>query len=429
MVNVVKIKLWDKEVGALSWDKERQYAYFQYYQDFKQNGWDISPLHMPVTNKIYSFPQLNRATYSGLPGLLSDVLPDDFGNRLIGQWLEMNNINKADFSPVDRLSYIGKRGMGAMEFEPVHKKYNNLSTPLEVARMVELAASVMDDRKQLSLKLQDDEDLKELIKVGTSAGGQRPKAIIAFNPETLEIRSGQTDVPKGFEHYLFKFDGASNKVLGDPEGYGRIEFAYYNMAVDCGIEMRESKLYEENGRAHFMTKRFDRIANNKKLHMQTLCSLAHFDYQQAGAYSYENAFEVMRQLRLPHSQAIQLYKRMVFNVLARNQDDHTKNISFLMNDKGEWKLSPAYDITYAYNPSGFWTSSHQMTINTKRDNFSLQDLLEVGSRISYKGAREAVEEIAEVIKEWKRYSKVAGIPVRQSKALERSFRQDILQAL
>jgi serine/threonine-protein kinase HipA len=426
MVEVVKIKLWGKDMGALSWDKAKNFGSFEYYPEFLKSNLDVSPIHMPLQssfNTIYNFPNLNQETYRGLPGLLSDVLPDDFGNLLIDQWLDMNRINKADFTPIDRLSYIGKRGMGAMEFEPTNRKHTNTSTPLEVSKLVQLAQGIINEREQFSLNLHGKEDLNELIKVGTSAGGQRPKAIIAFNSKTREVRSGQTaKVPKGFEHYLFKFDGVANSQLGDPMGFGRIEYAYYLMAIDCGIEMEKSELFEENGRAHFMTKRFDRVGDNEKRHMQTLCSLAHFDFRKAGAYSYEHAFETMRTLRLPHTDAVQLFKRMVFNVVARNQDDHTKNISFLMDKNGVWRLSPAYDITYSYNPQGIWTNYHQMAINGKRDNFEWDDLLEVGSKISYKQAREAITEIVEVVKQWEKYAAKAGVLPKQISALQKTFR-------
>lgn len=424
MVDVIKIMLWDQELGALSWDSTKNYASFEFFTDFLKNNWDVSPIHMPIKTskkRIYSFPRLNQDTYKGLPGMLSDVLPDDFGNRLIDQWLLLNNIPKAQFTPLDRLCYIGTRGMGALEFQPA-KSVATKASDIEIDKLVTLAQKVLNSREKLELNISETEHLNELIKVGTSAGGQRAKAIIAFNPETNEIRSGQTKVPNGFEHYLFKFDGVNDVSLGDPQGYGRIEYAYYLMALDCGIHMEHSQLFEENDRAHFMTKRFDRLASNEKVHMQTLCSLAHFDYRAPGAYSYENAFEIMRQLRLPHTDAIQLYRRMLLNVIARNQDDHTKNISFLMDKKGVWKLAPAYDITYSYNPTGIWTSLHQMSINGKRDGFTIDDLIAVGDQISYKNAKQTIQEVVEVVSNWDHYVDKAGIPDIQAKKLQKAFR-------
>ncbi|GAA3510693.1 type II toxin-antitoxin system HipA family toxin [Aquimarina addita] len=427
MVDVIKITLWGQELGALSWDATNKYASFEFFPEFLKNNWDVSPIHMPISTsqkRIYSFPRLQEDTYKGLPGMLSDVLPDDFGNRLIDQWLLLNHIPKAQFTPLDRLCYIGTRGMGALEFQPAKNTITKASK-IEIDKLVVLAQQVLNSREKIDLNMADTEHLNELIKVGTSAGGQRAKAIIAYNPKTNEIKSGQTNIPDGFEHYLFKFDGVNDMSLGDPKGYGRIEFAYYLMAVDCGIIMQPSQLFEENGRAHFMTKRFDRLPNNEKLHMQTLCSIAHFDYKFPGVYSYENAFGIMRQLRLPHSDAVQQYKRMLFNVIARNQDDHTKNISFLMNNKGIWKLAPAYDVTYSYNPTGIWTSLHQMSVNGKRDEFTMKDLLEAGEKISYKNSRIAIEEIMQVIANWNIYADKAGIPKKQAHQLQKAFRMHL----
>ncbi|WP_298539838.1 type II toxin-antitoxin system HipA family toxin [uncultured Aquimarina sp.] len=428
MVDVIKITLWGQELGALSWDADKKYASFEFFSDFLRSNLDVSPIHMPILNaekRIYSFPRLNEDTYKGLPGMLSDVLPDDFGNRLIDQWLLLNDIPKAQFTPLDRLCYIGTRGMGALEFQPARNIGKKISSTVEIDKLVTLAQKVLSSREKIELNISETEHLNELIKVGTSAGGQRAKAIIAFNSATNEIRSGQTNVPKGFEHYLFKFDGVNDVSLGDPQGYGRIEYAYYLMALDCGIDMEHSRLFEEHNRAHFMTKRFDRLPNNEKLHMQTLCSLAHFDYKSPGAYSYENAFEIMRQLRLPHQDAIQLYKRMLLNVIARNQDDHTKNISFLMDKQGVWKLAPAYDITYSYNPTGIWTSMHQMSINGKRDDFRLSDLLKVGDKISYKNSKAEITQILEVVHNWSHYANKAGIPTEQAAKLQKAFRTNL----
>ncbi|WP_108867314.1 type II toxin-antitoxin system HipA family toxin [Aquimarina aquimarini] len=424
MVDVIKITLWGEELGALSWDNDKKFASFEFFSSFLSKNLDVSPIHMPIRSsvkKIYSFPRINEDTYKGLPGMLSDVLPDDFGNRLIDQWLVLNNIPKSKFTPLDRLCYIGTRGMGALEFQPAKRIGQVQVNTLEVDKLAKLAEKILNTRENLTLNLSDTEHLNELIKVGTSAGGQRAKAIIAYNSKTHEIRSGQAIAPEGFEHYMFKFDGVNDATLGDPKGYGRIEYAYYLMALDSGIDMEHSLLFEEHDRAHFMTKRFDRY-HNQKIHMQTLCSIAHFDYKSPGSYSYENAFEVMRQMRLSHIDAIRLYKRMVFNVIARNQDDHTKNISFLMNKKGEWKLSPAYDVTYSYNPEGIWTSVHQMSVNGKRDDFVMKDLITIGEKISYKNCKEAIEQVIEVVSNWGMYAQKAGIPKLQADVLAKAFR-------
>ncbi|MEQ5790697.1 type II toxin-antitoxin system HipA family toxin [Muricauda sp. NFXS6] len=428
MVDVIGVTLWGENIGALSWDDDRNLGSFEFQPGFISKGLNVSPIHMPISGskaKIYNFPSLDEQTYKGLPGMISDVLPDDFGNNLIDRWLKLNGIKKTDFSPLDRLTYIGTRGMGALEFEPAKKLGYDQSTALNISSLVELSGKIQQERENISLNLQETEAMNELIKVGTSAGGQRAKAIIAYNEATQEVRSGQTKVPNGFEHFILKFDGITNKELGDPQGYGRIEYAYYLMAIDCGIEMMPSKLLEENGRGHFMTKRFDRIGQGEKIHMQTLCALGHFDYRKPGIYGYEDALDVMRKLLLPKEQAIQLFRRMVFNVLARNQDDHTKNISFLMDRSGRWQLSPAYDVTYAYNPSGQWTNGHQMTIAGKRDNFTRKDLQTVADQINYKNASEDIETIRKTLGLWEQYSDKAGIPKKQSRNLKKAFRLNI----
>ncbi|MHA7830158.1 MAG: type II toxin-antitoxin system HipA family toxin [Flagellimonas sp.] len=428
MVDVIGVTLWGENVGALSWDNDRNLGSFEFQPSFIDKGLDVSPIHMPIAGsngKIYSFPSLDEQTYKGLPGMISDVLPDDFGNHLIDRWLKLNGIRKSEFSPLDRLAYIGTRGMGALEFEPAKKLGYDQSTELNISSLVELSGKIQQERKNITLNLQETEAMNELIKVGTSAGGQRAKAIIAYNEATHEVRSGQTNVPKGFEHFILKFDGVTNKELGDPQGYGRIEYAYYLMAIDCGIDMMHSELLEENGRAHFMTKRFDRAGQGEKFHMQTLCAVAHFDYRKPGIYGYEDALDVMRELLLPKEQAIQLFRRMVFNVLARNQDDHTKNISFLMDRSGRWQLSPAYDVTYAYNPSGQWTNGHQMTISGKRDNFTRKDLLTIAVQINHRSGNEDIETILRTLNQWEHYCDRAGIPKVQSQNLKKSFRLNI----
>jgi len=426
MVGTAEVRIWGETAGAVHWDNDRGFASFEFFPDFARNNWDLSPIHMPVhdsTGRIYAFPSLPEVSFKGLPGLLSDSLPDEFGHKMIDQWLAVMNINGSAFTPVDRLCYIGERGMGALEFHPAMKyARDKKSTPLEIDQLVEFAGKVLDERKRFNAHLKDEKGLMELIRVGSSAGGQRPKAIIAFNEHTREVRSGQVTAPPGFEHWILKLDGVTHQTLKDPKGFGRIEYACYRMALACGIVMNESRLLEEGGRAHFMTKRFDRQGSEEKIHMQTLCALAHYDYQSQGYYAYENAFEVMRQMKLPAPQFEQLYRRMVFNILVRNQDDHTKNIAFLMNKTGIWNLSPAYDVTYAYNPDGFWTNRHQMSVNGKRDDFTKKDLLSVGDKISLKKSVEIPEEISEIISHWHTFAEEAGIPLHQANRLFKAFR-------
>ncbi|MDR1914285.1 MAG: type II toxin-antitoxin system HipA family toxin, partial [Clostridiales bacterium] len=368
MVTYAQVKLWGKTVGVVSWDSDRQTTDFEYTPRFLQSGLDVSPLRMPLRqSRIYSFPELSFQTFKGLPGMLADSLPDRFGNALINRWLAEQGRDPDSYNPIERLLYQGKRSMGALEFEPAEKLLSNVSTRIELEGLVEAARIALHNKAKLHTRLQEkDTDLLHIMKVGTSAGGARAKAVIAYNEHTQEVKSGQLNAPEGFTHWLIKLDGVTDSESGDPTHFGRVEYAYYKMATACAIEMSDCRLLEENGRAHFMTKRFDRMGANEKLHMQTLCGLAHFDYNRPGAYSYEQLFQTMRTLRLPHAAAEQVYRRMVFNVVARNQDDHTKNFSFLMDKDGKWRLSPAYDLVYSYNPQGDYTSLHQMSINGKR---------------------------------------------------------------
>ena len=363
-------------------------------------------------------PELSVETYYGLPGLLADSLPDKFGNQLIEVWLATQGREPGSMNPIERLCYMGKRGMGALEYHPATRIERGTSNNLEVSDLVSLTQKIINQKADLKVDFTGDNAhaLLDIIRVGTSAGGARAKAVVAINKHNV-VRSGQLDAPSGFTHWLIKLDGVSNEQLGDPKGYGRIEFAYYKMALDCGIIMNESRLLEENGRAHFMTRRFDRIENNQKLHMQTLCGLCHFDYNNPNAYAYEQVFQTMRSLKLPFSDAEQLFRRMVFNVLSQNNDDHTKNISFLMDRTGQWRLSPAYDVTFAYNPSNFWLAQHQLSINNKRRDISYADLLTVANQMNIKKGKEIIQQQQEVIRNWNSYGVDAGIPVAQIKAI------------
>jgi len=427
--STAKIFLWGELVGAVAWVEERGHAAFEFDPAFLKKGWNISPLHLGIESaagQIFTFPALNKATYMGLPGLLADVLPDKFGNAIIDAWLVRQGRDAQSFGPVERLCYTGKRGMGALEFAPPVNQNLNKSVPVEVAALVSLAQDVMLSRGNMDVALGSNEAataeaMLDILRVGTSAGGARPKAIIAMNDKGRVI-SGQTDVPQGYEHWLLKFDGVTDLELGEPQEFGRIEFAYHLMAQAAGIEMTECRLLEENGRAHFMTKRFDR-EGRKKIHMQSLCGIAHYDFNMAGAYSYEQAFQVMRKMRLPKADAIQLFRRMVFNVLARNQDDHTKNIAFLMDQTGTWRLSPAYDVTYAHNPAGKWTNAHQMSINGKIDGFTIDDLVVVGESIRLPKPAEVVSEIREAVASWQKFAKEAGLRDKLALTIGQNHRQ------
>ncbi len=411
MVNLAKVYIWGEYAGAVLWNEGTQTATFEYESSFSKNGWDLSPLMMPVNEKrYYSFRDLSKDTFMGLPGLLADALPDAYGKALLDRWLVSLGRNFAN--PVERLCYQSKRSMGALEFVPAKDEYLDQVSSIEVASLVEVASKVLSNKAEFRSNFNEDtkEALVNIIRVSTSAGGQRAKAVIAYNEKTGEVRSGQVNAPKGFNHWLLKLDGVTNTALGDPLHYGKIEYVYYQMALNAGLEMSECRLLEENGRSHFMTKRFDRIEGNEKVHMQTLCGLAHYDYKLLHAYSYEQAFLVMRRLHLPYTQAEQLFRRMVFNVVARNQDDHTKNISFLMDKSGTWSLSPAYDISWAYNPNGEWTSHHQMSVNNKWDNIYRNDLMTVAETMNIKRASDIIDEVCNAVSKWRMLAKEYDVP-------------------
>jgi serine/threonine-protein kinase HipA len=416
-MNDAKVLLWGSVIGAVTWLEDREVGVFQYSPGFLSSRIQIAPLVMPLNEFPYEFPALARNTFRGLPGLLSDSLPDRFGNAVIDAWLSSQGRTTASFNPVERLCYIGSRGMGALEFEPALLGPPSSTNTIEVEKLVELANIILNQRASLGgiFTGKDDRNaMEDILRVGTSAGGARAKAILAWNPETNEFRSGQVDTHSGFEHWLLKFDGVKNnrdKELADPLGYGKIEYAYYLMALEAGIDMTRCRLHNEGGRSHFMTKRFDRFDNGEKLHMQSLGAIAHYDYNQPAAYSYEQAIHVIKRLRLSREDLKQQVIRAMFNVVGRNHDDHVKNIAFLMNRRGNWKLSPAYDISYAYDPIGDWTSQHQMSVNGKRDSFERKDLIALANSAGIKAspANEMLDHIIIAISRWPEFAEKASI--------------------
>lgn len=398
MVIAAEVHLWDHLVGVVLWNERHGYATFQYAPEFINSGLEIAPLTMPLGSRIYSFPELPKQTFMGLPGLLAEALPDAFGRALLDKWLIAQNRQTAN--PVERLCFQGKRSMGALEFVPSQERQLDMEHTIEINNLVETAREVLHSKEALQTNLSEPtEALMDIIRVGTSAGGQRAKAVIAYNDTTGEVRSGQLSAPEGFDYWLIKLDGVTNKELGDPQHFGEIEYIHYLLAKEAGINMTECRLLRENGRAHFMTRRFDR-QNGEKIHMQTLCGLAHYDYNMLHAYSYEQAFGVMRQLYLPYSDAEEFFRRMVFNVVARNQDDHTKNISFLMDKTGTWHLSPAYDMSWAYSADGIWTNTHQMSINNKWDDITREDLLKVAYEMNIKKAPKIIDQVVDAVALW-----------------------------
>ena len=419
------VNLWGRRIGAVSWDAGRGVGVYQYDPAFPSAGIDLSPFEMPVRERPYGFLALGES-FMGLPGLLADSLPDRFGNRLIDVWLAETGRSLDSFNPVDRLCYVGTRGVGALEYQPAIPRADRRGE-LALAQLVDLANRVLDERNRLSGRLDDREALDDILSVGTSAGGARAKAVLAWNPDTREFRSGQVDTKAGFEHWILKFDGIAgnrDRELADPLGYGRIEYAYHLMALAAGIEMNECRLHGEGGRSHFMTRRFDRDAAGGKVHMQSLAGLRHFDYNDAGAHSYEQAMETIRGLGLGTGAAEEQYRRAVFNVVARNQDDHVKNISFLMNGAGEWRLSPAYDVTYAYNPRGPWTGRHQMSLAGKRSGFERADLLRFAETSALKAPRAArvIGEVLEAVADWPRFAAEAGVGKRDARRIRKTHR-------
>lgn len=419
---VVKIKLWEEEVGLCSIDENNNCA-FQYDEKFIKKGICPSPIHMPLSSEVYQFNSLSEETFKGLPGMLADSLPDNWGNSVLNQWAEMNGIK--NINAVQKLSYIGSRGMGALEFEPVLNP-NKLeqSIALDVSEMVRVASDVVNHRKNFKSSI---EEIERIVSVSSSAGGARAKAVIALNEITNEVRSGQVDAPNGFSHWLLKFDGVTNKVLGDPEEYGKIEFCYYKMAKDAGINMTACRLLEENGRSHFMTKRFDRVGN-EKLHMQTLCAIAHMDYNKPREYSYEDAFRMMNGLNLHYNDKEQLFRRAAFNAFSCNNDDHTKNISFLMDKNGEWKLSPAYDLIYSYDATSRFVSSHQMTINGKSKDISMDDLQQLAKKVGIKNSKLILNEVKNGVDNWNKYSKEVNISSGRTEKINLKLKECYLKS-
>ena len=425
---VARIELWGRIIGAVSLDEAREVAAFQYDADFARSGIEVSPLSMPLSERVYEFPALSRAAFHGLPGLLADSLPDKFGNALIDAWLATQGRAPDSFSAVERLCYTGSRGMGALEFAPALGPKPRKASKIQVDSLVRLASEVLTHRSDLMGHFHDagqERALRDILRVGTSAGGARAKAVIAWNRETNEVRSGQITAGDGFDYWLLKFDGVAgnkDKEQEDPKGYGAIEFAYHLMAKAAGIEMSECRLLEENNRRHFMTRRFDRLPGGAKLHMQSLAALAHYDFNQAGVYAYEQALLAIRHLGLPMAAVEEQFRRMVFNIVARNQDDHVKNIAFLMDRQGEWSLAPAFDVTYSYNPAGTWTGTHQMTLNGKRDGFSLADFDACAKAAMMKRgrAKAIVAEVLAAVERWQEFTAEAKLTEEVSDKIRRA---------
>ncbi|MEM9400252.1 MAG: type II toxin-antitoxin system HipA family toxin [Verrucomicrobiota bacterium] len=426
-VDLAHVLYQGEEVGVLAWDREKQLGSFEYTKSFSEGDIQLAPLKMPLSKQIYQFTNLHES-FQGLPGLFADSLPDTYGNTLINAWLVSQKRSMADFSPVERLCYLGDRAMGALEYKPALRKMRSTAEELDLQNLVELANKALSLKGELNVEgLDSEENLNEILRVGTSAGGARAKAVIAFNSKTSEVRSGQGMVPEGFEHWLIKFDGITGTFDGlrDPQGYGRIEYAYYLMAKDAGIAMTECRLLEENGRAHFMTKRFDRLNNKKKMHFASLFGINHMSYTSPliHTYSYEDVFDIVNKLKLDSESKEQLFIRMVFNVLAYNRDDHVKNFGFVMDDKGNWKLSPAYDVTYAYNPEpAKWTGNQQLALNGKRAHINIDDFFvvgDIGRAGSKQRLRSLIDQVTTSVNKWQEFAKMAHVDEKNKKVMSR----------
>lgn len=428
-----EIWLWGTRIGAVTLPRGERYASFEYDPDFQRSGIELSPLMMPLGGQVYRFPALALESFHGLPGLLADALPDKYGNALIDAWLATQGRTAADFNAVERLCYTGTRGMGALEFTPAQGPSSTTAEKIEIEDLVRLASEVLVHRSELKVTFAGTakaDALREILRVGTSAGGARAKAIIAWNPDTNEVRSGQVTAPKGFEYWLMKFDGVDNnkdRDLADPLGFSAIEYAYSQMAAEAGIEMAECRLFDEGPRRHFMTRRFDRLADGDKLHMQSLAALLHLDFNQPGANAYEQAFTAIRELGLGQEALAQQFRRAVFNIVGRNQDDHVKNIAFLMDRAGAWRLAPAYDISWAYNPSGAWTNQHQMSLGGKRDFFTLDDLVAGGKAagLTKRAVKQVLKEVTQAISRWREIAGQVGVRPDFIDDIETTLRLDI----
>jgi len=420
MVTTAFVRLYGQLVGAVAWDAERGIASFEYDPKFNLEQLPIAPIKMPTKNRIYSFLEFRDSeTFKGLPGLLADALPDRYGKELINAWLARQGRPDDSLNPVELLCFIGKRGMGALSFEPTLIK-EVPSYDIELTALIETTKLLLEKKENISIQTQANmEDvMMDVLKMGTSAGGARPKAIIAYNEKTGQIKSGQALVDSDFEHWIIKFDEVSDVQFGESKGYGRVEMAYYKMATDFGIEMMESRLIEENNRVHFMTKRFDRIKGNQKIHSQTLCAIQHYDFANITSYSYEQVFQTMRQLRLSYAEAEQMFKRMIFNVIARNCDDHTKNFSFLMTQDGKWKLAPAYDICFAYRPDSVWVSQHNLSINGKRKDFTRADFIAIAEQNSIRNPQQLIESCLDLVQQWPSYAQAYQVEEEKIRAID-----------
>lgn len=410
---MVCVKMWGTPIGYLR-QEENGIVGFQYDEAFIGSGIEVSPIKMPLSQRTYSFPTLSEETFHGLPGMVADSLPDKFGTIVINRYLESQGRRPDSLSVIEKLCYTGKRGMGALEYEPAQEIINN-DDVVDIDALTKLAGEILSKKEDFHIE-KNDKMMSQLMESGSSVGGARAKTLIAWNPESNDIRSGQVKAGKGYEYWLLKFDNIKNNrdkdLIPDDGEYTKIEYAYYLMAKNAGIDMSECRLYKENGSAHFMTKRFDRKGEyGEKVHMQSLCALAHMDFNMPRKYAYEDAFAVMKQLKLPYGDRVQLFKRMIFNEYAKNFDDHTKNISFLMDKRGVWSLAPAYDVTFSYKRDSIWVNAHQMLINGKADEIFKEDIMKVADMagIRKSDAQKCIDEVVGAVLKWEDFAQKAEV--------------------
>lgn len=420
-VNAIEVRIWGQTVGAVALDPRLGYYAFEFDPRFAASGIDLAPLAMPLAKarEPFVFSDLPEASFKRLPALLADALPDDFGNSLIDAWMAGKGVAKSAITPLDRLAYMGKRGMGALEFRPTRGPNVASQTAIKLSKLVDSARQAVHG--EIDTDTHAKAALAQIIQVGTSAGGARAKAAIAWNPATSEIRAGQFDVEDGFEHWLLKFDGmGKDNELGASQDYGRIEYAYSLMASEAGIAMMPCRLLEENGRAHFMTRRFDRDGNRKH-HMQTLCAMAHLDYKQKATHDYNQLFLTIVQLGLGHEALTEAFRRMVFNIMAANCDDHSKNFSFLLRQGSQWELAPAYDVTHAYNPQGEWTYQHLMSVGGRFSGITQADCLSVADHFGIGPAKQVIRQVKAAIDRWPEFAAQAGVEADEIRRIGRQF--------
>lgn len=422
---IVDVKLWGRMVGSLAWDAQAGAAVFEYDRNFRQSGLEIAPLTMPLSlgMRPFTFPGNRNDCFKGLPGLIADSLPDRYGDQIITEWFRNQGLSADEITPLERLSYMGKRGMGALEFEPSRAaSILNESTEIYVNELTQLAEEVFTQREAFQTRMADNDKIAlDILRVGTSAGGAKPKAIIAYNEETNDVRSGQVKAPEGFGYWILKFDGTSYSEHGSvmekqAKGTCNVEYSYHKMAKDCDIEMMECRLLSDGDSQHFMTRRYDRTIDGEKIHTQTAAGLGHLNRDQR--HSYEEIFAIIRKLGLSMEASVEFYRRMVFNVVARNNDDHTKNFSFLMDKNGKWSMAPAYDLCYTYKKGGKWVEQHQLALNGKRDNFTRQDLLDVANNMGIRQASSIIDQVVEVVSHWREYAIDNGVKESYIKEIE-----------